>query len=149
MLRVLKAFFPAVLATYVVASILATWSVMASLREMGVAVDTLTQLQATWHDILGMSSSYLLLIVLALLLAFPVASFLCRYIGRARLLLFVAAGVAALLCLHWLLGLSFKITLLAAAREPVGLLGQCLAGALGGWLYHLLSRNKLRVQSSH
>ncbi|MBN7799137.1 hypothetical protein [Parahaliea mediterranea] len=140
MLRVLKAFFPSLLLTYVVASVLATASVMSSLRGMGVDVGVATQLQATWHDLLGMSSSYLLMILVAFVLALPVAALLVRLAGGWRLPLFLLAGAVALLVLHWLLSLTLQVTPVAAARTPLGLAGQCVAGALGTGLYALLSR---------
>ena len=140
MLRVLKAFFPSLLFTYAVASVLATASVMASLRGMGVEVDTATQLQATWHDLLGMATSYLLMILAAFAVALPVAAALVKLVGGWRLPLFLLAGAVALLVLHWLLSLALQVTPVAAARTPLGLAGQCAAGALGAGLYALLSR---------
>lgn len=144
MLRVLKAFFPALLLAYVVASVLATASVMDSLRGMGVEVTAHTQLQATWHDLLGMSTSYLLLILVAFVIALPVAALLSKQLGGWRLPLFLLAGAVALLALHLLLSAVMQVTPVAAARTAAGLAGQCLAGALGAGLYALLSRGRVK-----
>ena len=144
MLRVLKAFFPALLLTYVVAAVLATSSVMSSLRGMGVEVSAATQMQATWHDLLGMAPSYLLLILAAFVIALPVAALLSRRLGGWRLPLFALAGAVAMLALHQLMHALLLITPVAVARTPLGLLGQCLAGALGGLMYALLSRRTPR-----
>jgi hypothetical protein len=145
MLRVLKAFFPALLVTYVLAVVLATASAMSSLRGMGVEVPALTQVQATWHDLLGMASTYLLLILLALVIALPVAALLSRPLAAWRPLLFMLAGAVAMLVMHMLLEAVLLVTPVAATRTPGGLLGQCLAGALGGLVYALLSRRAPRA----
>ena len=62
MLRVLRAFFPAVFAAYVLASLLATQVVLQDLVAMGVEVDFETRLRASLHDLLGLASTYLLLV---------------------------------------------------------------------------------------
>lgn len=140
MLRVLKAFFPALLLTYLLASLLATHSAMQSLRELGVAVPLAVQLQASWHDLLGMASSYLLLILVAFVIALPAAAGFFRLLGRMRPLLFLLAGFMAILAMHLLLSGILNVTPVAAARSLPGLLGQCLAGALGALAYCQLSR---------
>ncbi|WP_116368104.1 hypothetical protein [Parahaliea mediterranea] len=140
MLRVLKAFFPALLLAYLLAVTLATASVMDNLRGMGVAVSTTVQLQSTWHDILGMASSYLPLLALAIVLAFAVAALVVRLAGGGRAFWYLLAGAVAVLVLHLALQLALQITVVAVARTAQGLAGQCLAGALGGWLFARLSR---------
>lgn len=139
MLRALKAYFPALLLTYMVAVVLATASVMESLRDMGVAVGAAEQIQATWHDMLGMTSTYLVLLALALLIAFAVAAGVVRLAGAGRTAWYTLAGAVAVLVLHVTLQLVLQISPVAAARSGLGLAGQCLAGALGGWVFALLS----------
>jgi len=139
MLRALRAFFPALLFTYLVASLLATQSVMQRLRELGVEISLQTQLQASWHDLLGMASSYLLLLLVTFAIALPVAAGLVRLFRAHRTVLFVLAGFTGVLALHLTLSAVLSITPIAAARTWPGLLGQCLAGAAGAWLYVRLS----------
>lgn len=143
MLQWLKAFIPATIAAYALASTLATASVMASLREMGVAVGPAVLVQATWHDLLGMASSYLPMILVALAVALLVAGALARFTGGGRLPWCLLAGAVAMLVLHLALQVVLQITPIAAARTAVGLTGQCAAGALGGLLFARLSRPRV------
>jgi len=74
MVRVLKAFFPAVLLAYVLASMLATQSNLGNVEMLGMDVGLADRAGATFHDIIGMSSSSLLLMLIAFALALPVAT---------------------------------------------------------------------------
>ncbi|GAB3292324.1 hypothetical protein [Parahaliea aestuarii] len=139
MLRVLKAFFPALILTYLLAVALATASVMDSLRDMGVAVPSTVQIQSTWHDMLGMSSSYLVLLAVTFVLAFAAAAQVARLAGGGRTFWYPLAGAVGVLVLHLVLNLALQITVVAVARTAVGLAGQCLAGAVGGWVFARLS----------
>jgi hypothetical protein len=78
MIRTLTAYLAAVLVTYVVAAFAATQSVMNALQGLGAPVTAGVRLDAAWHDLLGMASSYLPIIAIALLIAFPVAALICR-----------------------------------------------------------------------
>ena len=82
MLRVIKAFFPAVIIAYVLASVLVTQSVLASVASFGLPVDPLVRLQTTLQDLVGMATSYLPLILVAFLLGLPVAAALARARGE-------------------------------------------------------------------
>ena len=141
MIRVLKAFFPAVLLAYAVASLLATQTVLANLGDLGVPVPMAVRLEASLHDLLGMTA-YLLLILLAFVLAMPVAAGLVRAhrVPGSRLFWFTLAGFSGMLALHLIMREVLGIWVVAAAREWDGLLLQCLAGALGGWLFAVISK---------
>tara|TARA_R110001599_G_scaffold8651_5_gene42008 strand:- start:43073 stop:43516 length:444 start_codon:yes stop_codon:yes gene_type:complete len=141
MIRVLKAFFPAVLLAYVTASLLATQTVLANLGDMGVVVPLTVRLEASLHDLLGMIA-YLLLILLAFVLAMPVAAGLVRAhrVPGPRVFWFALAGFVGVLMLHLIMREVLGIWVIAAAREWPGLLLQCSAGALGGWLFSIMSK---------
>lgn len=140
MLRVIKAFFPAVLLTYLLASSLVTQSVLASVASFGLPVDAAIWLQSVLRDFVGMSTSYLPLILVAFLLGLPVAAALARALPARRALLFSLAGFAAIIALHLIMHALLGVYGIAAARTLPGLLGQGLAGAAGGFCYHRLSR---------
>lgn len=146
MLRVLKAFFPAVFAAYVLASLLATQVILHDLVDMGVEVDLETRLRASLHDLLGLASTYLLLVLLAFLLAMPAAAALVRLhlIPGSRSLWFSLAGLAALVLLNVIMRQLLGVWPLAAARDWSGLLLQGFAGAVGGYLYARLSQRRPR-----
>ena len=146
MLRVLKAFFPAVVITYILAALLATQVVLQDLVAMGVAVDIGTRVHASLHDLLGLATSYLLLILFAFLLAMPAAAALVRLhlIPGPRALWFALAGALALVLLHVIMRQVLGVWPLAAAREWPGLLLQGLAGGIGGYVYARLSQQRPR-----
>ena len=139
MRRVLKAWFPAVVLTYVVASVLTTVSVLGHLNTMGAPVSATHYFSVSWHDLLGLSSSYLPLIIIAFVLALPVAAGLTRLWPAQRLLLFTLAGFVAIVALHMTMKAVLGVTGIAAARTMGGLMLQGLAGAAGGYLYGRLS----------
>ena len=128
-------FVGAVLATYVVAAVLASNSVIASVIAMGLPVDFGTRLEMIGHDVVGMTASYLPLIAVAFLIAFPAAGLLVRNRPALRTAIFILAGIVAVLCIHFALKMTFDIAPVAAARTNVGLALQASAGALGGYLF--------------
>ena len=140
MLRVLKAFFPAVILTYVLASILSTQIILGNLQGMGVDVSAMVRLATTFHDLVGLTSSYLVLILVAFVLGLPVAAGLTKLMPSYRLTLFVLAGFVAIVALHLIMKAVLGLSGIAATRTMAGLLSQGLAGAAGGYLYYHLSR---------
>jgi len=140
MLRVLKAFFFAVLLTYALASVMATLSVLGNLQSMGVDVSVAVALRTALHDLVGLSLSYLVLILLALALGLPVAGGLSKIMPSYRLVLFVLAGFTAIVALHLIMKAIFGLSAIAATRTMPGLIIQGAAGAVGGYVYHYFSR---------
>lgn len=146
MLRVFKAILPAVLLTYLLASVLFTQTILAAVQSMGLDVGISLRLATTLEDMAGMASSYLPLILVAFVLGLPVAAGLTRLMPHHRSLLFTLAGFVAILALHLILKAVLGISGVAATRTLPGLLGQCFAGAAGGLCYHLLSRPQSKAQ---
>ncbi len=140
MLRVLKAFFPAVLLTYVLASLFSTQIILGNLQSMGVDVSAMVRLSTSFHDLLGLTSSYLVLILIAFVLGMPVAAGLTRLMPTHRLFLFSLAGFVAIVALHLIMKAVLGLSGIAATRTLFGLLSQGVAGAAGGYLYYRLSR---------
>jgi hypothetical protein len=140
MVRVLRAFFPAVLIAYVLASVLFTQTILATVQSFGLDVTLADRLAATWHDIMGMASSYLLLMLVAFILGLPVAAGLTRLMPGQRALLFALAGFVAVVALHVIMKAVLGVSGVAVTRSLAGLIGQGLAGAIGGYCYHRLSK---------
>lgn len=140
MVRVLRAFFPAVLIAYLLASVFFTQTILATVQSFGLDVTLADRLAATWHDIMGMASSYLLLLLVAFIIGLPVAAGLTRLLGGHRALLFTLAGFVAVLALHLIMKTVLGVSGIAVTRSLAGLIGQGLAGAVGGYCYHRLSR---------
>ena len=139
MLRLLKAFIPAVLLAYFLASVLVTQANLAAVQSMGLEVSTGVRLDTTVRDMVGMASSYLILILVSFTLALPVAAGLTRLLPDQRALLFTLAGFVAIVALHLIMKAALGLSGIAPTRTMVGLLSQGLAGAVGGYCYHVLS----------
>lgn len=139
MLRSLKAFFPAVLLAYLVASVLVTQANLAAVQSMGLEIDGSVRLDTTLKDIAGMASSYLALILVSFVLAMPVAAGLSRWLPAQRTLLFTLAGFVAIVALHLIMEAVLGLSGIAPTRTLAGLLGQGLAGAVGGYCFAYVS----------
>jgi hypothetical protein len=132
MWRVARAYLLAVLASYCLASVAATQTVLQRVEAMGLPVSLAARLRTTAQDLLGLAGSYLPLIAIALALAFPVSAGLGRLAPRQRQWLFPLAGGVALLALHAIMKVVLGVSGIAATRDWPGLLLQGLAGVLGG-----------------
>ena len=133
--RRLGAYLAAVAVAYLLASVSATQSVVASLGAMGVDVGLAERLAMTLQDIGGLAPMFLPLVAFALLIAFLCAALLSRWLPRWRLPLYLLAGATGLVCIHLALNQAFGITPVAIARSGAGLAVQSLAGAGGGLVY--------------
>jgi hypothetical protein len=100
---------------------------------------------ATFHDIIGMASSYLLLILVAFVLGLPVAAGLTRLVPSQRAFFYALAGFTAIVALHLIMKAVLGISGIAATRTAAGLIGQGAAGAIGGLCFHWLSRTRPHV----
>jgi hypothetical protein len=138
----LAAWLLAVGAAYLLAVLTATQSVVARLRDMGVAIGLADRLSMSLSDITGMASMFLPMVAFALLAAFLTAALLCRWVRRGRLALYIVAGAVAVVTIHLLLHLAFGITPVAVARTAGGLALQGLAGGAGGFVY-FVTRDRL------
>jgi len=133
--KTLLAWFVASVFAYLLASLVATQSVVAQLAGMGIPISLGERIQMSAKDLAGMAKMFLPLIAVGFLVALSVAGLLSRWKPDWRVFLFVLAGFLALITLHMALKWTFDITLVAVARSSTGLLLQGLAGAAGGWLF--------------
>lgn len=136
-------YLASVLAAYVLAVIAASWHVAGRLAAMGVTLDGGERLAMTLRDLAGMAGMFVPIIAFGFLAAFLVAALLCRWPRTLRpaacLALYALAGFTALVCIHLVLHLALGLTPVAVARSVPGLIGQGLAGAVGGVLYRYLN----------
>ena len=135
----LAIYLAAVVVAYLLASIMATQSVVSSLSGMGVDLSFTERASMTLRDIGGMAGMFLPMIAFGLLIAFMATALICHYWNQWRTPLYIVAGAAALVCVHLALNLAFGITPVAIARTTSGLGLQALAGAMGGYTYVYLS----------
>ena len=135
----LAIYLSAVVVAYLLASVMATQSVVSSLSGMGVDLSFAERATMTLRDIGGMAGMFLPMIAFGLLIAFMATALICHYWNQWRTPLYIIAGAAALVCVHLALNLAFGITPVAIARTTTGLGLQALAGAVGGYTYVYLS----------
>jgi hypothetical protein len=136
----LAIYLAAVLTTYLLATATASLHVASSLASMGVATGFGGRLSMILQDLAGMAGMFLPLIAFALLAAFIVTALLYYLLRRARVVLYVLAGAAAMLTLHLAMNAVFGLTAIAIARSTAGLTLQALAGAAGGFVYVCLNQ---------
>ena len=120
---------------------------LASLIEMGMPVDSSVRWMTFWHDFTHMYDLYLVLLAVALLLGFGIATLILKWVPQLRTLGYVSAGFVAVFALDYLLGavLTGGTHPLVVTRTTMGLLSQCLAGAVAGWVM-VTALDKLRSE---
>ncbi len=129
------AFLMAVVVAYIVAAVTYTQLNLSNLVDMGLAVPFGVRLSATLHDLVGMSVFYLPTMAIALLVGFGLAALALKWVPQLRTLGYMTGGFVSLLSLILVLGIPFDTHLLAVTRTNTGLVIQCLAGALGGYVF--------------
>ena len=125
----------AVIATYLVGTLTYGQLNLAPLVEMGMPVDAGVRWQTAVHDVTSMYDLYLPLVTIALLLGFLGAGPVLRFVPQLRTLGYVSGGFVAILVLDFALSAAFTTHPLAVTRTFVGLMSQCLAGAVGGYVF--------------
>ena len=122
-----------ILTAFVSGSVIGTQVVLASVQSMGLDVTLAMRWSTSLSDLLGLSSSLLPLMAIALSCGWALLIWLDRRrIVRARALWCVVVGAATVMVLHPALNLAFGVDVYAPARSLAGLAGQGLAGGLGG-----------------
>ena len=131
------AFVVAVIVAYVLAVLMYTQINLGNVVEMGLEVTAGDRFAAALHDLVGMLGLYLPIIGVALLIAFGVARVILIWVPQLRTLGYVLAGFVAIYTVDFALGalLTSGTHPLAVTRTTVGLLSQCVAGAIGGYVF--------------
>ena len=142
MTRRIGAFVCAVLVTYLAGSALSTQMILHEVSSFGVPVDFGTRIGATAHDIAGLAVTYLPIIAIALIVAYPVTALMLRFVPGPRALAYAIGGAAALFALHSLMFAVLGMHPLPATRTTLGMLLQVVAGAVGGVAFAAVARPK-------
>ena len=137
--KIIGGYIIAVLATYLVGAALISQANLANVAAMGATVDWATRMDAMLHDALHMYEIYLPLVAVSFLIAFTAAALVIRQLPSLRLVGYVLAGFVGLVAIHLLMKAVLGLTCVAPTRTLAGLLGQGCAGALGGYVFHLLT----------
>lgn len=135
-------FVLSVITTFLLASIVGTQVILAEVKSFGLDVSFADRISATFHDIVGLSSSLSILIAGAFLVAFVVAALCIRFIGGKRTNWYLAAGFTSLPSTLILIKTLMGGTLFAAARTGFGMLLFALCGLAGAWVFARLTQNR-------
>ncbi|MEM7101097.1 MAG: hypothetical protein AAF541_22745 [Pseudomonadota bacterium] len=134
-MKVVLGFVAAVVVAYLFAVLFYSQINLANLVEFGIEVDMGLRIQTLLHDLAGMTAIYLPVLVVAFLIGFLIAKLILRWVPQLRTLGYITAGFVAIFAIDALLGLVFGMHPLAVTRSMVGLLSQCVAGAIGGYVF--------------
>ena len=122
-----------ILLAYAAGSVLGTQVVLNNVAAMGLEVTLAMRWSSSVSDVAGLAGTLLPLMAIALLPGWLILDWLGRRptlrIAPAWYILTGAVGIAAL---HPALNWAFGVDVFAPARTVPGLLGQAVAGGLGG-----------------
>ena len=139
MLKRILAFVAASLGGYTTAVLAYSQLNLSNLTDLGVAIGLGDRFATFAHDLVSMTSMYLPIMAAALLVAFLFATLVLRWVPHLRTTGYVLAGAVGMLALI----LFFKVLMgtnpIAVTRTVVGIVSQCLAGAVAGIIYVRLS----------
>lgn len=129
--RWIGALLVAALSTYVVAVIANSQFVMGA---YDVPISFAERLNMTAFDVSNMWP-YFIIILVALLLGFLIATLVKRMASGLSRYAFPIAGAAAIGATLGLMYLQFQTIPISGARSALGFASQVLAGGLGGWIF--------------
>ena len=132
-MRGVTAYTVGVLVAYIVGSVIGTQMILYSVSTMALEVTLNARLGSTVNDLVGLSASLLPMMAVSLVIPWLVCDFVTRrHLHLRSPLLYGLAAAFAIAILHIALSQIFWMDVFAPARTLAGLLGQCLAGAIGG-----------------
>jgi small-conductance mechanosensitive channel len=132
-MRGVTAYTVGVLVAYIVGSVIGTQMILYSVSTMALEVTLNARLGSTVNDLVGLSASLLPMMAVSLVIPWLVCDFVTRrHLHLRSPLLYGLAAAFAIAILHIALSQIFGMDVFAPARTLAGLLGQCLAGAIGG-----------------
>ncbi|NND01041.1 MAG: hypothetical protein HKN85_12745 [Gammaproteobacteria bacterium] len=140
-IRTLVAFVVAALVAATASSIFSTQMVIAGLQSLGVSVPLNTRLIMTFQDF-AILQTLLPVVAACYLVGFLLAALGHYKLRGNRLAWYVTAGGSALLVALLVLSAVLQLMPVAGARTAIGLLTQTLAGAIGGYVFSLLTTQR-------
>ncbi len=139
--RILPSFFVSWLVTFTLASLFHSQYVVNQLVAVGVDVAFSDRLSLTIDDWVGLMPTYGIIIVVALTIAFVVASWISRKYNKLYTWLFMVAGLSAFAAVLLIIESIMNIHLVAGARGW-GFYMQLLAGGIGGLIFSELYKTR-------
>ncbi len=129
---------------YLVGSVMGTQVVLSNVASMGLDVTLAMRWSSSLSDLSGLLGTLLPLMAIALLPGWLILDWLGRRsITHVAAGWYALAGATGIAILHPALNWAFDIDVFAAARTMPGLLGQALAGGVGGVAVALSRRGRI------
>jgi len=141
-IRRLVAFVLAVVATSVVGAIAHSQFIASAVSGLGHPVPLGDRLSWAGHDAVGMFSTYAPIIAIGFAIAFLVAALIVRKLPHLRNIGYTLAGAVAIVVAIVVLKQMLDVMGIASARSMLGVIAQAIAGAIGGWLFAIVSRDR-------
>jgi hypothetical protein len=145
--RAIISYVAAVIVAYVVASIFQSLIVLVALDQAGADIPAGKWLHTLLHDLYGHTfygyASYGLGVVVGFFIAMPTAALIHKFSGLPRWFLYPLAGATAMATIMYIIKANFyDSTIFPGTRGSVGFGLQLLAGALGGFVFARLSKQR-------
>lgn len=142
-MRTLWAFVCALLAAHIIGTAASAAPHLSWLAGQGMDITMSVRMDAYLQAITGMLIPYIVLVAIALLVGFSVASFIVSRIPSLTTLGYALAGFAAMIVLMLTLNTVFEIAAIPSTRTVGGLLAQGAAGAIGGLVFKFMKTKPL------
>ncbi|MEE2690411.1 MAG: hypothetical protein VX640_02610 [Pseudomonadota bacterium] len=143
--RVIGAYAAAAVVTVVLASAFFTQRIIAEQTAIGIEYTPAQQSQTYLMNLAGLAPTYGLMLAIALLIGFVVAFGVKQVLKPLAPIAYPAAGAAAVWTAIFLIETIMAkggAGAIGGARDVLGLALQCLAGAVGGGVFALLTRSR-------
>ena len=146
-LKTMAIFLSTIMLITIATSIVSSQLVIVDIQSFGLEMTFIDRLSMTLKDILGLGPILSMIIGTSFLIAIIIAKIAHQFIGGNRDIWYISAGLSSvpltLLIIKYILG----ITLLAAARTPLGMLLVACCSAVGGWLFAYLTNRYIGVKN--
>ena len=139
-IKLILAFFAAVVVAYLLSSAVATQFVLADISSYGLAVSFSDRILATLHDIYGLVPVLLIVVGAAYLVAFIIAALGNRFVGGNRRYWYLVAGFTSLPAAMMLMKLALGVMPFALGGTGVGLLLIAFCGLPGASVFVRLTK---------
>ena len=140
--RIVALFISAVIAS-ILGNIASSQFVISGLNDIGAPITFGDRMSMTVSDIIGFGPLYGIFILIGFLIAFSCAWLVHRFAKTGRTIVYVIAGLTAMLVmLYAMKNVFFGVQLVAGARTGLGLLTQGLVGGFAGYIFARLTAPK-------
>lgn len=140
LVRILIGYLAATAVAVTLASAFHTQMVITALGQAGAAVPLDRRLAMTSSDLVGLIPQFGAVIAIGLAVGFLIAAGLRRVLKPLAPIAYPLAGAAAIGVALTAMSMAFDgITPIAGARTTAGFALQCLAGAIGGFVFSMIA----------